>query len=111
MPRPGDKKSLYNQGPLFRKLTTPLRPHFARFFRYVKDTDIAVIKGVMGLYDSVNGVFIRFPVSRNPSIAVEAHLLTGPASKSTPLTYLVISAWSMPKGHTYPHLLQVKHCQ
>jgi len=26
------------------------------FFRYAKDTNIAVIKGVMGLYDSVDGV-------------------------------------------------------
>ena len=33
MPRPGDKKSLYNQGPLFRKLTTPLRPSLCNVTR------------------------------------------------------------------------------
>jgi len=32
------------------------REHIISFFRYAKDLDIAVIKGVMGLYDSVNGV-------------------------------------------------------
>ena len=32
------------------------REHFVWFFRYAKVTNIAVIKGVMGLYDSVDGV-------------------------------------------------------
>jgi hypothetical protein len=32
------------------------REHFVWFFRCAKDTNIAVIKGVMGLYNSVDGV-------------------------------------------------------